>query len=107
MRALATKYGMSVSAVMRLVSGATTPESKRGGQTILPPEIEEELVQAVSRCAQARVGLSPYRLRKSVGFFLHRAGLKEEDYVMGPGWCESFMNRHKHRLSALKGRSIS
>ena len=107
MRALADKYGMSVSAIMRLVSGATTPESKRGGQTILPPEVEEELVQAVIRCAQAHVGLSPDRLRKSVGFFLHRAGLKEEDYVMGPGWYESFMNRYKHRLSSLKGRSIS
>ena len=106
-RALADRLDMSKTAVGRIISGESTPESKRGGQTILPPEIEEELVQAVIRCAQAHVGLSPDRLRKSVGFFLHRAGLEEADYEMSQGWYASFMNRHKHRLSSLKGRSIS
>ena len=106
-RILADRFGMSKTAVGRIVSGESAPEFKRGRQTILPPEVEEELVQAVIRCAQAHVGLSPDQLRKSVGFFLHRAGLKEADFEMGPGWYESFMNRHKHRLSSLKGRNIS
>lgn len=106
-RILAERFDMSETAVGRIVSGESAPESKRGRQTILPPEVEAELVQAIIRCAQAHVGLSPDQLRKSVGFFLHRAGLKEADFEMGPGWYESFMNRHKHELSSLKGRNIS
>ena len=63
-RGLAEKYGMSTSAVQRLVSGESTPTSKRGRQTILPPEVEKDIVSALVRCGRAYVGLSPNPERK-------------------------------------------
>ena len=106
-RDLADKFDMSKSAVSRLVSGETSAGSKRGRQTILPPEIEEKVVKGLIRCAEAHVGLDPNAMRRAVGYYLTKAGLAEDDYEMGAGWYESFMNRHKHQLSSLKGRSIS
>lgn len=106
-REVAAKYGMSQSAVFRLVSGGSSPSSKRGRQTTLPPEIEEQLVDAAIRCSNAHVGMSPLDLRRAVGYYVHRAGLEVEDYVMSEGWYASFMNRNRHRLSSLQSRSIS
>jgi len=106
-RDLADKYGMSQSAVARLISGKSAVDSKRGRQLIVPPEIEEKLVKAMIRCADAHVGFGPKAMRAAVGFFMTKAGLAEEDYEMGEGWYASFMNRHKHQLSSLRSRSIS
>ena len=103
-RALAGKHGLSKSAVQRLISGKLIPGVVRGRPTILPPDVEENIVKSLIRCAQAHVGLSPHDVRAAVGFHMHKAGLVDDDrYMMGKGWYESFMNRHKHQLP----RSIS
>jgi hypothetical protein len=106
-RKLALKYGMSPAAVGRLVSGKTRPSSKRGRAKTLPTKIEEQLVQALIRCSHAHVGFDPDAFRRGVGYYMEKAGLEVKDGEMGAGWYESFMKRHKHRLSSLKGRSIS
>ena len=106
-RELAIKYPMSPSAIGRLVSGETQASSKRGRATILPPEIEEELVKALIRCSHAHVGFDPDAFRRGVGYYMAKAGLEVDTFEMSEGWYESFVNRHKHRLSSLKGRAIS
>lgn len=106
-RELAAQFPLSASAIGRLVSGETLSSSKRGRATILPPEIEEKLVQGMIRCAHAHVGFDPDACRRAIGHYMAQAGLVPTDFHMSDGWYASFMNRHKHLLSSLKGRSIS
>ena len=68
-RKLALKYGMSKTAVGRLVSGKTQPSSKRGRAKTLPAKIEEQLVQALIRCSHAHVGFDPDAFRRGVGYY--------------------------------------
>ena len=107
MRDLAARFPLSSSAIGRLVSGETLPSSKRGRATILPPDIEEKLVLGLIRCAAAHVGFDPDAVRRGIGYYMAKAGLAPTDFEMSDGWYESCLYRYNHRLSSLKGRSIS
>lgn len=104
-RAAAEKFKLSKSALQRYAiktTGGVTAMKKKGGQTSLSLDFEDELVQCILTCCDWGYPMSSLDLRCFVKYHLDREGTKMakfKDNMPGIDWALSFLSRHKAQVS--------
>lgn len=109
LRFASIKFGLSKSVLQRVVTGRLSPSrvGKVGRKTLLPPSVENSLVDFLIRVSDSYLSITPQQVKKIAGYYLFKEGKKEKDFEMSDSWFQDFMSRHKKRISSLKPRTIS
>ena len=106
MREAQAKFGLSKSAVGRMVKGRVSPAKLVGRPTALPAHIEASLSSALLRLCHNACSLPLSRLPIIVKTICEDAGLATPGFVAGRKWTEGFFARHPVLNARLmKGQS--
>ena len=105
-RVVRERTGLSIGALHRLKSGATTVSSRPGAPTALPAIVEAQLVQILLHVSDAGVGLSWSKMSQVVRRVAAQLGHPRPDFVAGPSWMQAFLVRNP-TLSKRLGKRAS
>ena len=106
-RQAANKFGFSKSTLHDAVTKKHV--KKAGGQTILKPEEESNIVQRLVTLSKWGFPLDSFELRVLVKNYLDRRGVtirKLKNNLPGPDWARSFMKRNRNELSQRMCQNI-
>lgn len=94
LRKLEKIYGISHGAAVRLVHGDTKPESHAGRSTVLPGEVENELVRRLLNCAKNACAVKLDSFPHIVMTLISKMGIEAPDFVASRKWVSLFFSRH-------------
>jgi len=106
LRDAAAKFGLSKSAIGRMVKGSVSPSKLMGRATVLPAHIEDSLAAALLRLSRNACALPLAQLPSIVKSICEDASIATPGFVAGRAWTTGFFERHP-ALNArfMKGQS--
>lgn len=105
-RKAARTYGLSVSAVQRLVSGAVSPSARAGRKTVLHPVVEAELARVCLYLYESNLPIHRSTIQSIARDIALKTGVPGHKFVASEMWFRGFLARHKD-LSSRKACKIN
>ena len=106
MRKAARVYGLSKSAMQRLVSGDVSPSARTGRKTILHPVVEAELARVCLYLYESNLSIHRSVIQLIARDIATKTGVPGHKFVASDKWFRGFLARHKD-LSSRKACKIN
>ncbi|XP_052278809.1 uncharacterized protein LOC127877190 [Dreissena polymorpha] len=95
-RKACSKFGVPVMTIQNRISGKVDELAHAGRPTVIPAEVEVELVEKIKRAANMGFGITRRMLLVKIGRIVRKLGIKSpfRNGVPGKDWIAGFLKRH-------------